>query len=194
MRKGNESDFRDELYYDLYVHVQNDLRLLKILIGVLIILSTLVMLALFGIMIYFKRLRNRLYQQQQVNNPYMKNSKKVGDYPVIYSNNKVLSLPLPDVHQRGPPSNISSSINNNLSRGSSPDLVSGAVTLTSYSNSSKKKKGKEEGLIVGNPMTMNSAPSLREKQSRLRKEPSESTLPEYQAYDNPAMVPSPTHM
>jgi hypothetical protein len=91
MRKPeNESEFRDELYIDLYYKVQEDLRLLKILIGIVIILSTVVMLALFGIMIYFKRLRNKLQQQQNINNPYHhKQSKKFGDYPVIYSNSKV---------------------------------------------------------------------------------------------------------
>lgn len=207
-----------------------------------IILSTLVMLVLFAIMVYFKRLRNKFQHQSTTNSSYLKKSKKLADYPVIYSNSQVpanwvriiykgrwnilklklslaflcvqvLSLPIPDIH-KGPSSN-SSSINNNLSRGSSPDLVSRTVTTqgssylnnpffhppsstTAYGSASKNKKDsgalglRGGGFVMENPGVK--TPTLKEKQSRLKKEPSESTLPEYHGYDNPALVPSPVHV
>lgn len=111
----------------------------------------------------------------------------------------MLSLPF---HDKGPPSHISSSINNNISRGSSPDLVSRTVTsLPTYNNASFRKKSKSGsnggsgGFIMENPAAKGmSSMAQKEKQGKLRKEPSESTLPDFHAYDNPALVPSPVHI
>jgi flagellar basal body-associated protein FliL len=89
------------VYVDLYYKIQEDLRLLKILIGIVIILSTVVMLAMFAIMIYFKRMRNQIKANQtgpatggdsSSANAYLKKMQKkkdLMDLPVIYSNNRV---------------------------------------------------------------------------------------------------------
>jgi len=42
------------------------------------------------------------------------------------------------------------------------------------------------------PSTVSQGPE-NNNPSRFRREPSESTLPEYSSYDNPALAPSPTH-
>lgn len=70
----------------------------------------------------------------------------------------------------------------NMSRVSTPDVVS--------------RSGSEAAIPVS-ILAVNKLPfvdPLNIKPQKFRREPSESTLPDYQGYDNPALVPSPTRM
>lgn len=89
MRKAlhNHSEYDDQKMEIYYSDIQEELRMLKVLLMVAIIMSTIVMLAIFGLFIYMKRSRNRL----GISNPSWCGGKgdDIMDLPVIYSNSKV---------------------------------------------------------------------------------------------------------
>jgi len=103
---------------------------------------------------------------------------------------QILSLPMNrDFAIRGPASHKSGSLNNNLSRDSTPDLVSRSVPSLVNSASLTSDLGKGRSGSLGSNGGDNKSMMMMTK---YRREPSESTLPEY-AFDNPGLVPSPTH-
>ncbi|CAL8113058.1 unnamed protein product [Orchesella dallaii] len=176
MRKSllNQSEYEDEKVRLFYDDIQGELLTLKILIMITIIMSTLVMISLFFLMMYLKRSRNRL----GISNPgWCGDKEDITELPVIYSNAKCFTLPRNSTESAP---NLSNSVNNNASRVSTPDVVSRSESAIPVSVLSVKN------LSYADPPLM--------KSQKFRREPSESTLPDYLGYDNPALAPSPTHI